>query len=117
VAWGFLQSHLTQTVSWLTLELIDKVAEELGGIRKAFEKQNEMMLCMLNFMDKPKSKFYSAIEVVVLIVGALGILHTADVIRRWLTGVDMLFQLIVSVSITILAFTAYFMLRRMRKNQ
>ena len=73
-------------VSWLTLELMDKVAEELGGIRKAFEKQNEMMQCMLNLMDKPKSKFYSAIETVVLIVGALGILHTADVIRRWLTG-------------------------------
>jgi len=65
---------------------MDKAAEELEGIRKAFEKQNEMVQCMLNLMDKPKNKFYRAIETVVLIVGALGILHTADVMRRWLTG-------------------------------
>ena len=63
-------SHLTQTISWLSLELMDKAS-----------------------FAPPMS--YG--------VG--------------LQGVDMLFQLILSVSITVLAFTAYFMLRRMRKNQ
>ena len=62
------------------------VINELEGIHRAFERQNEMIQGMLNLMDKPKTRFYSAVETVVLIVGALGILHTADVIRRWITG-------------------------------
>ena len=65
---------------------MNKIVLELEGIRVAFEKQNELMQGALNLMGRPKTRLYNAIETVVLVVGALGILHTADVIRRWVTG-------------------------------
>jgi len=62
---------------------MDKVAEELGGIRQALEKQNEIMLERL---PKQSGKFVSSLEIVVLIAGALGFIHIADTLRQWLTG-------------------------------
>jgi len=70
---------LTGTPLPFTLEGMDKVAEELNGIKKVLEK-------MLDAMPKPESRVANVLKTVVLIVGALGILHTADVIRRWLIG-------------------------------
>jgi len=42
---------------------------------------------MLIAMQKPESRFSSVLKIVVLMVGALGVIHTADIIRRWITGV------------------------------
>jgi len=58
---------------------MDSVAEELRGIKTVLEK-------MFEVMPKPESRVANVLKTVVLIVGALGILHTADVIRRWLIG-------------------------------
>jgi len=65
---------------------MDRVAEELSGIKKVLENQNEIARNIFSLLSKPKSRFSSALKMVVLIVGALGILHTADVVRRWIAG-------------------------------
>ena len=58
---------------------MDKIAEELGCINKTLAEMRDLM-------RKPKGRFFSSLETIVLIVAALGVLHTADVIRRWITG-------------------------------
>jgi len=62
---------------------MDNVAEELGRIGKAIEKQNEILL---DRMDKPKDKFTGVLETVVLVAGALSVIHIADIIRQWFAG-------------------------------
>ena len=58
---------------------MDKIAEELNAISKTLTE-------IKNLMNKPRSKFSVSLETIVLIVTALGILHLADVIRRWIMG-------------------------------
>ena len=74
---------MTETPLPFTLDGMDKVAEGLDRIGRAFEKQNEILF---ERMNKPKDRFTSVLEPVVLVAGALGFIHIVDVIRRWVVG-------------------------------
>ena len=65
---------------------MNEIAKELAGIRLAVEGLNGMAREALGSMPKPEGKFNKAIKTVVLFAGALGILHTAELIRQWLAG-------------------------------
>jgi ABC-type nickel/cobalt efflux system permease component RcnA len=58
---------------------MEMITNELSGINKTLEK-------MLVEMQKTKNKFSNALEVLVLIAGALGIFHTVEIIRQWIIG-------------------------------
>jgi len=58
----------------------------LDKINRTLEKRNEIAGKTLDVMEKPEGKFSATLKTVVLMVGALGFVHTADVIRRWITG-------------------------------
>jgi hypothetical protein len=45
---------------------------------------NQTRKQMLEVMDKPESKFDRFFERIVLIVGAMGIVSAADIIRQWI---------------------------------
>jgi hypothetical protein len=63
-----------------TVELyMDKVVEKLDNINQTLEK-------MLASMQRPKSRFVWALEMLVLFCGALGIINIVDTIRKWIIG-------------------------------
>jgi len=61
------------------LWVMDKVAEELGGINKTLAEIRDLL-------RSPKGKLTNVLETVVLIAGALGILHIVEIIRQWIIG-------------------------------
>jgi len=77
---------LTGTPVPFTLEGMDKVAEGLDRIGRAFEKHNEIAQAQLEAMPKPKHKAESVLETIALVVGILAVIGTAETVRRWLTG-------------------------------
>jgi len=58
---------------------MDDVSSELRAINKTLEK-------MLDRMDKPKRGLSSALEMAVLVVGALSVLHLVEIVRQWIIG-------------------------------
>jgi len=65
---------------------MERVADELHDIKKAFEKQNEIAQNLLNLMLKPENKFTQILQMLVLIIGVLGIANVIDIIRNWIIG-------------------------------
>ena len=65
---------------------MDEIAKELEGIRRAVEDLNGTAREALGSIPKPEGKFSRIVKSVVLFAGALGILHTAELVRRWITG-------------------------------
>ena len=65
---------------------MDKIAEELSGIKTILEKQNEITRGILNVMQKPQNKVKAMLEIFVLIAGTLAVLGSAEIRRAWLTG-------------------------------
>ena len=61
-------------------------AIELCNIRLAIEKQNAIIQNMLNVMQKPENKFVRALQMLLLIIGVLGITSVIDVVRNWVLG-------------------------------
>jgi len=66
---------------------MDKVAEELEGIRRSLDSLNGMAREALNSIPKPENRVERAIRLAVLIAGILGALNAADIVRRWVVGV------------------------------
>ena len=60
--------------------------KRIDRVCTALEQRNEIAQKMFEAMPKPENKAMKLLKVIVLIVGALGILHTSDVIRRWIIG-------------------------------
>ncbi|MCL2194062.1 MAG: hypothetical protein FWB78_11810 [Treponema sp.] len=58
---------------------MDRVAEELGAISRTLSDIRDRM-------PMPENKATKFLKAVVLLAGALGILHTADLIWNWLAG-------------------------------
>jgi flagellar motor component MotA len=52
-------------------------------LAKKMDDINRTLKQMLEVMDKPESKFNRFFERIVLIVGAMGIVSAADIIRQW----------------------------------
>jgi len=52
---------------------MDKVAEELGGVNKTLAEIRDLL-------RSSKGKLTNVLETVVLIAGALGVLHVVDII-------------------------------------
>ena len=50
-------------------------------------------------------------------VSALGFLSIVELIRQWIMGVNMIFQLIVSIIIVILGLIIFFVARKYEKQQ
>ena len=67
---------------------MDSVANELNNIKRTLEKQNEIVQNMLNIMQKPENKFTRVLQMLVLIIGVLGIANIIDIIRNWVLGGD-----------------------------
>ena len=65
---------------------MEEVTEKLDQINQTLEKHNEIAQKKLEIMKKPENKIIRILEVLMLLAGALGILTTADLIRRWLIG-------------------------------
>ena len=65
---------------------MENAGGKLDSINKTLEKQNEIVREMLDVMRKPENKFIRILETVVLVAGVLGILHTAELIRGWISG-------------------------------
>ena len=55
------------------LWVMDKVAEELGGVNKTLAEIRDLL-------RSSKGKLTNVLETVVLIAGALGVLHVVDII-------------------------------------
>ena len=60
--------------------------KELQAIKEELKEQNGIIRQMLLCMQKPEYKFTRILEIVVLIAGALGILHTFELVRNWIAG-------------------------------
>ena len=58
---------------------MDNVTIELKGINQTLQQ-------ILDVMKKPDNKFKSILEKIVLIAGAMGLLHIAELIRQWVIG-------------------------------
>jgi len=58
---------------------MDRVAKELGAI-------NRTLADIRDRMPMPENRVTKFLKAVVLLAGALGILHTADLIWNWLMG-------------------------------
>jgi len=58
---------------------MDRVAKELGAI-------NWTLADIRDRMPMPENRVTKFLKAVVLLAGALGILHTADLIWNWLMG-------------------------------
>jgi len=71
--------HFTRIVFPVTIYGMDRVAEELGAI-------NQTLSDIRDRMSTPESKVTKFLKAVVLLAGALGILHTAGLIWNWLMG-------------------------------
>jgi len=65
---------------------MDEIKKELEGIRQALDTHNDLVRVALDAIPKPESRLATMLKTAVLVVGALGFIHTADVIRRWITG-------------------------------
>ena len=65
---------------------MENVVIELNSIKTTLDKHNEITQNMLDFMQKPGSRITQVLEKFVLIAGALGFIHTAEIIRTWITG-------------------------------
>ena len=65
---------------------MDNIANELHGIKETIEKQNVVFQNMLNIMQKPENKFTQVLQMLVLIIGVLGIANVIDIIRNWIIG-------------------------------
>jgi len=65
---------------------VDRVAEELEGIRRAIEGLNGTAREALEAMPQPESKAERTIRMAVLIAGILGALNAVDIVRRWIAG-------------------------------
>ena len=61
-------------------------AVELCNIKLAIEKQNEIVQNILNVMRKPENKFVRALQMLLLIIGVLGVTNVIDVVRNWVLG-------------------------------
>jgi len=61
-------------------------AEHLEGIRRALEDLGDTARKALAAVPRPESRFKGVLKMAVLAVGALGVIHTADVMRRWFMG-------------------------------
>ena len=58
---------------------MDEIAKELKTL-------NQTLAEIRDYVRTPKSRSSNLLERVVLLVSALGFIHIADVIRRWITG-------------------------------
>jgi len=58
---------------------MEKIAEKLDKINLTLEK-------MLAVMDKPKSRVVQVLEIFGLGVSGLGVLHAAELVRKWIIG-------------------------------
>jgi len=56
---------------------MELIVEKLDDINKTLKQ-------MFDVMNKPESKFDKLFERIVLIVGAMGIVSAADIIRQWI---------------------------------
>jgi len=65
---------------------VDRVAEELEGIRRAIEGLNGTAREALEAIPKPESRVERTIRMAVLIAGILGALNAVDIVRRWIAG-------------------------------
>ena len=65
---------------------MDKIAEELGGINKTLEKQNEITQGILDVMRKPQHPFLKMLTVAGIGVSVLGIIHIIDTVITWIGG-------------------------------
>jgi len=65
---------------------VDRVAEELEGIRRAIESLNGTAREALEAIPKPESKVEQTIRMAVLIAGILGALNAVDIVGRWIAG-------------------------------
>jgi len=63
-----------------------KTSYELQNIRQTLEKQNEIVQGMLIIMQKPENKFSETLQILVLIIGVLGIANVIDIIKNWIIG-------------------------------
>ena len=70
---------MTGTPPPFIFRYMDKVAEELNGINKTLEK-------ILNVMEKPENKTVNTLEIVVLVVAALGFINIIDTVLSWVRG-------------------------------
>ena len=65
---------------------MNTVTYELNGIKQTLDKQNEIVQGMLNIMQKPENKVTQVLQMLVLIIGVLGIANFIDIIRNWIIG-------------------------------
>jgi len=65
---------------------MDEITKELEGIRRAVERQGDIAQKTQEVIQKPEGRFSRSLKTFALMVGALGFIHTADVIRRWIIG-------------------------------
>jgi hypothetical protein len=62
------------------------ISAKLGAINRTLERQNEIAVEVLGVVRKPKNRWVGTLETIVLVVGVLGILNIAELVRRWIYG-------------------------------
>jgi len=62
------------------------VSSELHAINKTLERHNEIAQKTLDVMQKSDNKPTRILKAVVLIAGALTLLGSIDIIRKWIIG-------------------------------
>jgi hypothetical protein len=66
--------------------VMEKIGKNLSGINKALEHQNEIMLRIVEAMQKPESPFMRVLTLIGAIVGIFTIVNAIDTILRWFRG-------------------------------
>ena len=65
---------------------MDILEKEVYNIRQVLVFQAKIFKRMLNIMDKPENKAVKVLHIVVLVVGAMGLLNFIDLIIKWIIG-------------------------------
>jgi hypothetical protein len=62
---------------------MEKVSKNLGSIKKALEHQNEIMLKIVEVMQKPENPFMRVLAIIGTIVSFSNIVNVIDTIIKW----------------------------------
>jgi len=62
------------------------IGSKLDAINETLERHNAIAQKTLGVLQKPENRFIGTLKTIVLIVGILGILNTAELIGRWISG-------------------------------